>query len=575
MLKWLLIPLGMVTFLVMAAPSLVVMGYLCLIIPGLVLTLVPTVFVYLFATWLIHWALGMPPTAGATLAALMLALVLGVFVMLPIRLREQRKYRLANVPDIAPNPRLELTGTVLIDWCDRKHPRASDITCDYLCAALLDAPGVTSVIRRTAQGTAIFRRGKQQAGELVLPEHPEEILDAFYKLSSEANSKRFNDKKLAQRALKADWTLRIADGDEIRREVVSAMPQVDWTVHYTQTSGHRQPKVSRLEIRDSAGHIVARSSFVQHFIPAAFFRFGFDGGSAGDGFANARFIVARSRISNQPRFYEFDPAVELLRMAEINEPKPAIDLVDEVEPRLLKTLDDPNASEVQLLIAPLWLSQFSYNAEPEAVEIMSRILLDKRIRDPYHLLRTALSSNVNLTPLRTGLATRYLAATETRAKCWYVSALVNLPEGTFAHSTPEERMIWARALTEPEAAPFLERLADQGEPGVQQALSLLHTVIERPWHARWRVLEGVRDSFSRAGTKAVSAIPTIQSLLSMPRSPLVNTASDRDKWLVALYWMGVSLDDLPHHIHTDDPKQLKVASKRIQKLAARFDARTS
>ena len=114
MLKWALIPLGLMTAVVMAGPQLVIVGLVFLIIPGLILMLVPTVFVYLSATCLIRAGLPVQSEVGAYFAAFVLTLGLSAVVMQTFRANELRRFRASRA---ARNPAGGKNG-------DRsRHPR--------------------------------------------------------------------------------------------------------------------------------------------------------------------------------------------------------------------------------------------------------------------------------------------------------------------------------------------------------------------------------------------------------------------------------------------------------------------
>ncbi len=74
-------------------------------------------FVYLLATQLIRSSMRMEPSLGSTGISFVLALVLGYLVMIPMRSREQRKFDEANLADIIPADKINLTGAVW--WISR------------------------------------------------------------------------------------------------------------------------------------------------------------------------------------------------------------------------------------------------------------------------------------------------------------------------------------------------------------------------------------------------------------------------------------------------------------------------
>ncbi|MCS7465637.1 hypothetical protein NZK35_02990 [Stieleria sp. ICT_E10.1] len=570
MLKYLLIPLGILSAIILAVPNLVVLGYFFLVIPGLILTIIPTVFVYLFATFLIRPFVPSSSRVGASVIAFGMAIALGFLVMLPWRMIEVRRFEQAALPDIAASPAIRLTGNVLVDFPPNPRRSASALTCDHRCTALLDTPGVESVTKVCGDDAATFRRGPNAAGTLAQPDQPQKILDAFDRLSGTRGMRRFEERRRLDRALQADWALRIAQGDTLREHAPLGAKHIDWRVIYQVDRRRGEPRVERLEIRDHTDAVMARKSLVKHRIPSPFFYFGFEGAMT-----NARFTVGGSNDSNQTRYYDFDPDVELLRLTQIRQPNPAPDSVERMQQKLAETLDDPNATDAQLLLAPLWLRLFQYEAGQDQIDTIAKILLDERIADPHQLLRTTLRSKTDLTALRMGLAKRFLAADEPQARTWYVSALVGLPTATFAQPSNDEQAIWDRATSVQEAAPFLERLADQGTAVVPELLGILDQVVEKPWHERFRVVRGIREAFKRMGPDAAMAIPRIRSLLAERRSPLTNSADDRLQWLVALARMGVPVEELPYGSWVTGPSELQRHSTRVRNQLKRYEAECS
>ncbi|MEZ6067580.1 MAG: hypothetical protein R3B90_18150 [Planctomycetaceae bacterium] len=407
----------------------------------------------------------------------------------------------------------------------------------------------------------------QHSGARVTPVEPQEILRKFAKLNQDRRFRGFEKQREADRALQADWALRIAQGEELKRDVPNPATTFDWTITLHSEADRDQPRIKRLEVRDRQGDVVARKSLVQHFIPARLFYFGFDGDGSG-----GRFRLGGGKVTNQPRYYELDGAVELLRVASVPQPTPRPDVVQDADRLLATVLDNPAAKDGELLIARIWLDQFKYNAGGDQMETIARILLDDRIADPVESLRTAVSSKADLTPLRAGLVRRYRRSTDSKSKTWYITALVRLADGTFAEPTDDERAIWAEALSVTEAAPFVERLADQGADAVPALMTLLEDALALPWHRRRHVLGGVCEALKRLGPSAVAAAPRITALIEDVPHSLLNSADDRRDWLVALYLMGVDAKDLPYGVNKREPSQITSESRRIEQYVQVYRA---
>lgn len=161
LLKTYLIVTGALAFIALAFPALVVIG-MFLIIPGLILGLAPTAFlwgcIYAAAFWLARsllrasWAV---PAAFALTALVLWMIPQPSVLMAKVMLA---RYHLANV---TPNAQIRPQGDIRIDaqfarWdnANREKLGFRSYSCDNRCLALLFEPGVRSVtVTRTAAPT--------------------------------------------------------------------------------------------------------------------------------------------------------------------------------------------------------------------------------------------------------------------------------------------------------------------------------------------------------------------------------------------------------------------------------------
>ena len=115
-LKWtILVPLGFVAGLVLTFPMLVVVGLYCLIIPGLILAKIPTVFVYLLATVIIRDKLPLRSEAHAYLVAFSITLVLSASFMSVYRIPEKWRFDRAALAEIKPPQKVNLAGDIFLN----------------------------------------------------------------------------------------------------------------------------------------------------------------------------------------------------------------------------------------------------------------------------------------------------------------------------------------------------------------------------------------------------------------------------------------------------------------------------
>ena len=160
MLRLVLLYLGITgvgAFIALSAPWLVILGLFLGILPGLVLGLMPTAFMWGVA-FALPWFL-LRAALGDQLAILPAALI-GAAAMWFIPAASARASRTlldgALVPDVIPHDRIALAGDILLEVPILKLARQVDgapeeeysrrpFQCTALCAALLATPGVTSV----------------------------------------------------------------------------------------------------------------------------------------------------------------------------------------------------------------------------------------------------------------------------------------------------------------------------------------------------------------------------------------------------------------------------------------------
>jgi hypothetical protein len=560
-LKWtILVPLGFVAGLVLTFPMLVVIGLYCLIIPGLILAKIPTVFVYLLATVIIRDKLPLRSDAHGYLAAFSLTLVLSASFMSVYRIPEKWRFDRAALAELKPPQKVNLAGDIFLHWPDEIEGQESEVVCDFLCTALLDIPGVTSVTRTCKAGAATFRLGTRNAGTLVVPNKPERLLIKFHELDDEPSDhlRRFQLKEQQKQdvqSLQAAWPLRIASGEELRRDQPLTAEAAEWTIELVKEQEAGQPIIERLEIRDKDGKVVVRKSLVKHEVPSSLFRFQFGADVSNGGRPRPRFTVGTSEISNRMAD-SFDGVFELLRVTNIARPAVPQDIGNRVEKIVREVLDNPKANEIQLLSVPTLLSQLPNATKGEHIDIFARLLLDERIADPWQSFDALISSETDLTPLRAGLAQRYLyASSDDYSKSWYVKKLVSLPDGTFKEPSREERAIFREALSYHHAWPFWERMADQGPSVLPELLSLLESSREQSPSERAELWEGIRNVFKRLGFDAAPATPKILAMIQKSPDDFLDTRDNTIAWLITLRLMGVEQKDLQRLLQRMSPEE--------------------
>lgn len=577
-LKALVVITGIISAVVWSAPSLVTIGLFLLIIPGLILAIMPTLFVYLLAALLIRSVL---PLQGwpATAAALAIAVALGFILPQPLRLFHKARYEIATKPEIVPEKPVRLMGEVLvIDLKPSYYGSTRGPACDALCAALLATPGVTGVTIRNQTADADdprqahYRLDPAKAGSGGAgPSKPEEIIAHLPELrephkKGEPLTARSDWHQALQQAVISDWTIRLATATGLSES--REAPQPDFTITITASDRERwKPNVDRLEVARTGQKPLLRRSLVRQRQVAAPFHFGFEGG-----IENARFGIGYSLLKSAPLYPELDPLLELLSHTSLAQAIPDVAQSGALRAAVVAALDDPAASAARLGLSRGWMDSLPYRPAPEDLAMVNRIIADQRVTGIESQVRRFYPKSA--TPeLRAPLVARILnPATTPDERSSYGFLLSKLPAGTFAVPTPDEARIFADPVLRRQAAPLIERLADQGQPGLVQLMQILEAEIasDTQWAIQSPVIRAVRRGLARLGPAAAGALPRIEELFARQRNPLANLYQEGDEWRVTMARMGKPVDDLPFSSR-DNPEMLERDKAEIRKRLAQFD----
>jgi hypothetical protein len=146
---------GIGAFLALAMPGLVMLGLFMLIIPGLILGIMPTAFMY-GVIFTAGWATART-VFGDGIISILIGLAVLVFVVTtipkPTRARDIAAYTASILPSITQSNPIELKGDVRFNFKSPNRNKSSGAyvkgqsgyICDSYCLAALFTPGVTSV----------------------------------------------------------------------------------------------------------------------------------------------------------------------------------------------------------------------------------------------------------------------------------------------------------------------------------------------------------------------------------------------------------------------------------------------
>lgn len=577
-MKYALIITGILAGLAITAPDLVVLGYVLLILPGIILTIAPTVFVYLTLTALARQLLPISSPVKGTAAAFVIAVCLGWAVMQPFHLLQSAAYHAAELSDVMPNQTTELNGIELNGHVRIERPdQRREPECDYLSLAVLDSPRVQSVTTVTAGRGAPNKPQSIAAYTLIsaetdfaagiFPTEPGEIVRKYPPL---LKAKGGQDMITAAKAVEASWAIRLAGPERLRATNPVEAELADWIIRIENPSNHKTSTLRRLTIIDSQGTVHLRKSYRRQAVPARIFYIGFHA-SMGGGSVSASFHVGRQIMeSGEP---SLQPESALLQALRFPVPDCQAEVVNVLRDQAVQALDAPEATAVRLDLARRYLGLFFFDAKPQDHDLIARIVADDRIRDIDEQLKNIFSKNRTPVTMRDAFVDRIeMEHTSTFLRHNLAECLASLPPGTFANPDPKYLKIWDSPEISQQAAPLIATLADLGPDRAMPKLDkLLDTAISLPhWSDRRSMIKGIREALVRLGPHASAAAPRIRDLFLRRPSPIMNNAGDADDWRFALARMGVALDDLPV-FPNQSPQSVEQNVRRVSEKLQRYE----
>lgn len=560
---------GIPAGLAILCPNLVSLAYFFFIVPGVILTIAPTVFVYLVGTAAVRRMLPITSPIKATAVSFVLVLGFGWLVMQPFRSNALNAYQADCLPDVAADQAIELDGHVLIQATDSQDAP----NCDYLCLAVLDLPQVNSVTVVTAgsrknadqqrSAAYVLEAAKNDDPAGLFPDNPGQIVREFRPLNQ-----AFPGPKLmtAAKAVEADWAMRLAGSSRLRKTDPVSSDAADWVISIDQRGPNKGSTVRRVTVCDSTGDVRFRNSFLKRHVPAAIFYFGCDV-FAGGSLSQASFHIGRQHLHAGDR--SLHPESELLSAIRFQVPPCDKSSIAQLRLSVKQGLDSSEASDVQLYLARRYLGLFYFDAEQQDYELIARIVSDNRVEGIDQQLMNVFSSKKTPVAMRDAYAER-IAMNHTTAELrrWLAEGLTALPPGTFADPTAAHLKIWTSPQLYRDAGAFLSRTADLDK---RQALPMLNaalnTAITIPsWSERRSLVGGIREAFVGLGPAASSVAPRISELFLRRPSPLMNNSGDADEWRFALARMGVQVKDLPFFPNQSTSAAQRISRKVAQKL---------
>ncbi len=570
-MKYALIITGILAGLAIVAPQLVVLGYFLLIIPGLILTAAPTVFVYLAGTAVIRKLLPISSVKTATSVAFCVTLLLGWLAMQPLRHSALRTYQASLQPDVIPNEPIVLNGHVRIERPDKRN--APD--CDYLCMALLDSPGVTSVTTRTAgenkqappgiQTTAYtLAPADQKQAVGLFPHDPGQIVREYPPLVQLHGGTKL---VAATKAVQAEWALRLAGKERLQQTAPVDAQTADWVLRIESHTTEKSGKLCQVTVLDADGTVRLRRSYRKQAIPAKMFYFGFH--TAGMT-SNGWFDVGQTVLETGEK--SLKPESSLLETIKFPVPSCDSNALLVLRDKVRESLDNPNATPAQVDMLRNYLGLFFFDATQQDHQLIAQIVADDRVKEIDQQIKNVTSTKKTPEAMRVAYAKRILMDhTSADLRHWLAECLASLPPGAFANPSAEHLAIWDTPEIYQNAAPFVATVAYLGaEQAMPKLSAMLATAIDLPdWHTRRPLIDGIRAAMIRLGPQASAAVPQVRELFLRRPSPIMNNAGDADDWRFALARMGVAIEELPV-FPTQSPQTAERIFQRVAERVRRY-----
>ncbi|MGB4738537.1 MAG: hypothetical protein WBH50_10135 [Fuerstiella sp.] len=569
-MKYALCITGVLAGLALACPVLVlvVVAYYLPTVPGgVILTIAPTVFVYLAGTAAVRRMLPIASAFKATAVSFGLMLGLGWLVMQPFRSKPFKEYASDRQPDVVADRAIELSGRVRIEAADSRN----DPHCGYHCLALLDLPEVESVTMVTSGRRK--EPGLQQSAAYVLesaedspaaglfPNNSGQIVREFRPLGWDFGRLKVT---AAAKAVEADWALRLAGRSRLRKTDPVPSDVADWGIEIDQRREGANSTIRRVTVCDSTGEVRFRKSYLERHVPAAMFYFGFEAFTGGGTISGASFHIGRQGLHAGERSLHLKS--ELLGAINFRVSQCDATFITRLRSAAEQALDAPEASDVQLDLARRYLGLFYFDAKEQDYELIAGIVSDNRVEGIDEQLMNVFSKKKTPKAVRNAHAERIaMNHTSAELRLWLAESLTALPSGTFAAPTAAHLKIWTSPEIYRDAGAFFSRTADLG---ATQALSMLNAALDTAitipsWSERRPLVGGIREAFVRLGPSALSAATRVRELFLLRPSPLMNNSGEADEWRFALARMGVEEKDLPFF-----PNQSISTAQRISRKVA-------
>jgi hypothetical protein len=559
----------------------VILGLYLGILPGLILAVAPTIFLYTGGFALVRGVLRDRLRISSRIltnsAAAGLTLAAGFALATPAALAGRRAFEAATKADVAPPQPVRLEGNVRLDRFGRApNPtdRSKKTVCDALCAAVLATPGIRSVTiagsgSSAAPLTPVTYRlvPKSQASSATLmPVEPAAIVDHVpvpdRKVAGQVNWKAALGAKGALKdSVTAEWSLRLSTAQSLIAEEPRGSFDRTITIREVQGEGFHRIGVNEVEITDGNGEVLLRHQRVTAAPVGAPLHLSPAGAMMDQGFE-----IGRRSLYTGPRYFDFKPVETLFRETTLARPALNEGATQRLREAAAASATMVAPAERATVVAP-WLKTLDWGHLSERdIDVLAKLIADPRttgLEGLYDGYQKHVSPR-----LRRPIAVRLLEpSTNDRVRSDLNTLVRNMPPGTYAELLPEEKALLADRALRLRSSALVARLSDQGAAAVPTLLKLLNEDVQvYQWWQRAGILADIRRAFSRLGPDAAGALPTVERLFDMRNTPLTNSWNDAQDWRVAMVRMGKPVETLTFP-PSMKPETIARDREQIRKLA--------
>jgi hypothetical protein len=562
-----LVVTGVGSAIVIAMPGLVIFAGIALIVPGLILGMLPTAFLWTATFAAFWWALHTIIRMHSALAALIaLGATAAVLVAIPAAANRSIEAEIAaeRSGDIDPGTLLRLAGTIRIEragyntspvvdaeWLEQLKGTSISrrtfysLRCDRLCAAALFADGIDAVVLAPPQAS----KSTSLPARFWI-EHRAGCTDSLEWGESPSTAGFGN-----QRALDDEWRAHISQGHCIRRgpaqgDAAFVITFKEWTLNDSLWNRnwslfHQRLAVRRMEIHDGAGRLLLRRTQVADVKLHPVLWIGADGD-----LQSFHFEWARKRSYEESAVGAFAPAKELARFMPLRLEGDTRQAVDGARAQLGQLLADPTRPKTDpgFALPSAIFDDIGKNGLRDGdLDFVVRIIADPRTREMQGIWAVIKRLGDRSAELRGPIARRLLAAEVPgdREKVRALGeALSTLPAGLFATPLPEETALLADQDRRYWAAGLIQRQSDRGVEAVPLLLAIIEEGFARnaknTRNEAMAAIDAARYALSVLGPVAAHTLPSLEAMLADGRLP--PRLLERDEWLLTFARLGSPIE---------------------------------